>query len=41
MLDMEGLGVIDSDRIQYFLLALLLNEIKIENYHEIPQLVRE
>jgi len=40
-LDEEGRGCLDADRMQYFLLALLMNEIKNENLNQMPDLIRK
>ena len=34
-----GCGSLSADRMQYFLLTLLLNEIKAENWSRIPEIV--
>lgn len=41
LLDEEEKGSIDSDRIQFFLMALLLNEINDTNKKEMPELIRK
>jgi hypothetical protein len=39
ILDEEKRGILDSDRVQYFLMALLLNEIKETNKEDMIVLV--
>ena len=41
ILDEEGKGSLDGDRIQFFLLSLILNELKEENRSEMPGLIRK
>jgi hypothetical protein len=41
LLDQEKKGSLETDRIQFFLFALLLNEIKPDNYKDIPELIRK
>ena len=38
---LAGCGSLSADRMQYFLLTLLLNEIKPENWSRIPEIVQK
>ena len=41
LMDEEEKGSLDADRIQFFLMALLLNEINEGNKKEMPELIRK
>ena len=41
ILDEEEKGSLNADRVQYFLMALLLNEINDKNKKDMPQLIRK